>query len=177
MGMDLDPRDYDDPRDEVRREGTADREDIDLPRARRAPSASADRDGDWHHSDTRSRYRENDDARTLGRGLAMIARPPMTTPLTNVTTGMGQNATATLGSATAMCRMPSIDTSGCRVDPSESSFATAVVSTPSAGRTRARSRQSARSEWSPVVIFATTTAVAPTLVRATSVTCVNKGWS
>ncbi len=112
-----------------------------------------------------------------GAGVATMARPPMTTPLTDVTTGIGPNATATLGSATAMCRMPSIDTSGCRVDPTESSFATAVVSTPYAGRKRARSRQSARSEWSPVVISATTTAVPPTLVRATSVTYVNKGSS
>lgn len=68
--MDFDPRDYDDSRDQARRNGRPDREPKDIPCARRGSSESADRDGEWYHPYTRSQDREGVDVRTLGRGPA-----------------------------------------------------------------------------------------------------------
>ncbi|MPY88900.1 MAG: hypothetical protein GEU99_13350 [Luteitalea sp.] len=58
--FDLDPRDYDS-RDDERRANTPHR-------GSRCGSGDRDRDDDWRQPDLRPRDRDNDDARTLGRG-------------------------------------------------------------------------------------------------------------
>jgi hypothetical protein len=65
MGMDFDPRDYDDARDQARRE---DRDETETGRGRRGSSTTPDRENDAGHLNTRPRDRDNDDTRMLGRG-------------------------------------------------------------------------------------------------------------
>ena len=105
------------------------------------------------------------------------------------TTGKGQmgtDGTATMipaGPTQTATRENAIAKSGtrsramftCRVGTSASSFTIETASTPYAAPNRARSRPSVHSEWSPVVICATTTAAPPIHARATCDTCANKG--
>jgi hypothetical protein len=58
--FDLDPRDFDS-RDDGRHESTPNR-------GNRGASDDRDRDDDWRHLDCRPRGRDDEDARTLGRG-------------------------------------------------------------------------------------------------------------
>ncbi|MPY88889.1 MAG: hypothetical protein GEU99_13295 [Luteitalea sp.] len=69
--FDFDPRDYDDRRDAARRGSRDTREDIEAPRSRRGSSGASGtphRDDHWRRPDARSRERDDEDARTLGRG-------------------------------------------------------------------------------------------------------------
>jgi hypothetical protein len=65
----------------------------------------------------------------------------------------------------------------CREDVSARSCAIVIASTRCAVRNRESSQPSARSEWSPVVIFETTTIVLPIRDRATFDISVSRGWS
>ncbi len=69
--MDFDPRDFDDPRDEARKDRDRSRDDDDRPA--HAPRGGAgfpgrDRDDDHELDDGRARDRGDDDSRSLGRG-------------------------------------------------------------------------------------------------------------
>jgi hypothetical protein len=79
--FDLDPRDYDS-RDGERHSG----EPI---RGRRGGSDHHDRDGNWRQSGIEPRVRDDDDARTLGRGRGndrqAVIREELETPLHTAT--------------------------------------------------------------------------------------------
>jgi hypothetical protein len=94
---------------------------------------------------------------------------------TAITIPDGPIAIETIETAIATVARCSHATSASRVDQSGRSFATAIANTPYAAPNRARWRPLERSEWSPVVTFATTTVARLIHAPATCVTCANKG--
>jgi hypothetical protein len=84
-------------------------------------------------------------------------------------------ATVTIENATVMAETHFRATCTCRVGRSASWFVTAIANTPYVAPNRARWRPLDRSEWSPVVTFATTMGARLIHAPATYATCANKG--
>ena len=163
--MDFDPRDYD----------SRDEERFDSRGGKDSSQDDPDRDDDLRLLDVRSRDRDDDNARELGRGP-----------------GDSRESNAADGSRDARNddRWPDRDREPrdrtfdprepftrdltCHADSNANSCATAITSTRCADRRRARSRPSARFEWSRVVISKTTTTVRSILVQATCGTFASK---
>jgi hypothetical protein len=146
--LDLDPRDYDS-RDEERHTNTPSR-------GGRGSSGDHDRDHDWRLPDARARDRDDGDERSLGRGPGNDRQGKTPRDESAFTIPAGPTEIATIENAVATSRVHSHATFICLVDGSANSFTTAIASTPCAAPNRGRSQPLARSEWSPVVISATT---------------------
>ena len=113
--------------------------------------------------------------RRLGAVRVPSDKDRMSTAGTAITIHAGPSATATGKIAIGRRVTPSRATFVCPVDRSGSSFATAIVSTPYAGPSPARSRPLVPFELSPVVISGTTAIVLRTHGRATSDTFEKRG--
>jgi hypothetical protein len=119
-------------------------------------------------------------AMTMMRGrldvvLETTGKGPTDTDRIAITIPAGPTGIAMIENATVTVDAHSHDTFTCRAGAIASSFMTVIASTHCAAPNRERSRPLARSEWSPVVISATTTATPLIHVRATYGTCANKG--
>jgi hypothetical protein len=95
--------------------------------------------------------------RRLGVVRVTSDKDRMNTAGMAITIRAGPSATATVKSAIPRRVTPSPGTFACPVDRSGSLFGTAIVSTPYAGPSPARSRPLVPFEWAPVVISETTT--------------------
>src|SRR5262245_29301077 len=147
--MNFDPRDYDSRDDDRHTSGAG--------RGGRNRSDERDREHDRSSSRLHRHDRHEHEARTLGRGPGNErqgsedrCRDRSSDPRWD----------ARDRDARERDREPATHSRGistCRVGSSESWFVTAIASTYSAARNRARWRPSAPFEWSPVVTFETTT--------------------
>ena len=167
--LDLDPRDYDS-RDEERHANTPSR-------GGRGSSGDHDRDHDWRQPDVRTRDRDDGDERSLGRGPETTGKGQTQRDETAIPIPAGPTATATIENAIARSQLHSPATFSCHVDQNANWFMTAIANTPCAAPNPERSRPLVHSEWSPVVISATTMGALLIHGPATCDTCANKDWS
>ena len=115
---------------------------------------------------------------TRGRSAevpAAIRRPRMNTGEVAVKMAVGRIVTPAGAGATATSGIPSHATYTSRAVWNEKSFAIVTASTPSADRSRARLRPSARFGLSPVVISGITTIARPIHAPATCGISANRG--
>jgi hypothetical protein len=119
-------------------------------------------------------------ATTRGPGRSAAVQAAIDKPLMSMAENVGMmhagvSATATVVSAIGIHATRSPGMSACRADWSANWFVAATANTRCAAPNRERLQPLVRSEWSPVVIFATTTAVPLIHAPATSGTSANKG--
>jgi hypothetical protein len=164
--LDLDPRDYDS-RDEKRHANTPSR-------GARGSSGDHDRDHDWRQPDARTRDR--DDGRAVARAApGTIGKGQKRRDETAITIPAGLSATATRANASP--RSGDVFTRHVHLPRGRDRELVhdRIASTHCAAPNRGRSRPLERSEWSPVVIFETTTGARLIPGPATCDTCANKG--